>query len=251
MARRHERGGGASLARMSRQSRANLRAFVRRNTHLQDLPEVPGLRLHLADDVMEVCRLAGVELGQADPPLPYWAFAWAGGLAIARYLVDHPEEVAGRRVLDVASGSGLCAIVAARAGATDVLAADVDPLAEAAIEVNARANGVRIAVRRGDPIDGPPPPCDVILAGDVVYEETMARRMLEWLRAASAGGTRVLLGDLGRRYLPPGLIRVATYDVRTSLELENEPIKRSHVFTLTQEGSTGTGSVESGAVRVS
>jgi predicted nicotinamide N-methyase len=234
---------------MSTPSRANLRAFVRRNTHLQDVPDVPGLRLHLADDVMEVCRLAGVELGQADPPLPYWAFAWAGGLAIARYLVDHPVEVAGRRIVDVASGSGLCAIVAARAGAADVLAADVDPLAEAAIEVNARANGVRIGFRRGDLLDGPPPPCDVILAGDVVYEETMARRMIEWLKAADASGTRVLLGDLGRRYLPPGLKRVATYDVRTSLELENEPIKRSHVFTLTQEASPGTGSVESGAVR--
>ena len=222
---------------------------MRRHTRLQDVADVPGLRLHLADDVMEVCRLAGVELGQADPALPYWAFAWAGGLAVARHLVDHPEEVAGRRVVDVASGSGLCAIVAARAGAADVVAADVDPLAEAAVAINARANGVRIAFRRDDLLDAPPPPCDVILAGDVVYEETMARRMIDWLRAASAGGTRVLLGDLGRRYLPPGLARVATYDVRTSLELENEPIKRSHVFTLAQERSPGAGSMESGAVR--
>ncbi len=222
---------------------------MRRHTRLQDVADVPGLRLHLADDVMEVCRLAGVELGQADPPLPYWAFAWAGGLAVARHLVDHPEEVAGRRVVDVASGSGLCAIVAARAGAADVVAADVDPLAEAAVAINAPANGVRIAFRRDDLLDAPPPPCDVILAGDVVYEETMARRMIDWLRAASAGGTRVLLGDLGRRYLPPGLARVATYDVRTSLELENEPIKRSHVFTLAQERSPGAGSMESGAVR--
>jgi predicted nicotinamide N-methyase len=234
---------------MSNPSRANLRAFVRRHTRLQDVPEVPGLRLHLADDVMEVCRLAGVELGQADPPLPYWAFTWAGGLAIARYLVDHPEEVAGRRVVDVASGSGLCAIVAAEAGAADVVAADVDPLAEAAVAINARANRVRIGFRRDDLLDALPPPCDVILAGDVVYEETMARRMIEWLRAASARGTRVLLGDLGRRYLPPGLARVATYEVRTSLELENEPIKRSHVFTLAQEVPSETGSVGIGAVR--
>jgi predicted nicotinamide N-methyase len=234
---------------MSRQSPANLRAFVRRSTHLQDVPEVPGLRLHLADDVMEVCRLAGLELGQADPPLPYWAFAWAGGLAIARHLVERPEEVAGRRVVDVASGSGLCAIVAARAGAADVVAADVDPLSEAAVAINARANGVRVSFRRDDLLDGPPPPCDVILAGDVVYEETMARRMIEWLRAASATGTRVLLGDLGRRYLPPGLTRVATYDVRTSLELENQPIKRSHVFTVTHDASPGAGLMETGAVR--
>ena len=234
---------------MSRQSPAHLRAFVRRNTHLEDVPEVPGLRLHLADDVMEVCRLAGVELGQADPPLPYWAFAWAGGLAIARYLVDHPEEVAGRRVLDIASGSGLCAIVAATTGAADVVAADVDPLSGAAVAINARANGARVAFRRDDLLDAPPPPCDVILAGDVVYEETMARRMIDWLRAASTGGTRVLLGDLGRRYLPPGMTRLATYDVRTSLELENEPIKRSHVFTLTREAPPETGSMEIGAVR--
>jgi predicted nicotinamide N-methyase len=125
----------------------------------------------------------------------------------------------------------------------------VDPLAEAAVAINARANGVRIAFRRDDLLDAPPPTCDVLLAGDVVYEETMARRMIDWLRTASARGTRVLLGDLGRRYLPPGLTRVATYDVRTSLELENEPVKRSHVFTLAQEASSETGSVESGAVR--
>jgi predicted nicotinamide N-methyase len=230
-------------------SPANLRAFVRRHTHLRDVPDVPGLRLHLADDVMEVCRLAGLELGQADPPLPYWAFAWAGGLAIARYLVDHPEEVAGRRVVDIASGSGLCAIFAARAGAADVVAADVDPLAEAAVAINARANGLRVAFRRDDLLDFPPPPCDVILAGDVVYEETMARRMIDWLRTASTSGTRVLLGDLGRRYLPPGLTRLATYEVRTSLELENEPIKRSSVFTLTQKAPAETGSEESRAVR--
>jgi predicted nicotinamide N-methyase len=232
-----------AFAGMPNASPARLRAFVRRTTRLQAVPDVPDLRLHLADDVMEVCRLAGVELGQPDPPLPYWAFAWAGGLAVARYLHDHPEEIAGRRVVDVASGSGLCAIVALRLGAASALALDIDPLAEAAVAVNGRANGIRVAFGRGDVLDAPAPPCDVILAGDVCYEETMARRTIDWLRAASARGTRVLLGDLGRKYLPAGLERLATYDVRTSLELENAAVKRSHVFTIPMGGSLGSGAV--------
>ena len=217
---------------MATRSPARLRAFVRRHTTLRPVPDVPGLRLHVAEDVMETCRLAGLELGQADPPLPYWAFAWAGGLGVARYLLDHPDEVAGRRVVDVASGSGLCAIVAARSGAASVLAIDIDPLAEAAIHLNARANGVRIAFSHADPLDAPPPPCDVILAGDVSYEETMAARMFDWLGRAARGGSRVIVGDPGRRYLPPDLDRLASYRVRTSLELEDAPTKDCRVYTL-------------------
>ncbi len=217
---------------MATSSPAGLRAFVRRNTRLIPVPDLPGVRLHLADDVMAVCRLAGSELGQSDPPLPYWAFAWAGGLAIARYLGDHPGEVAGRRVLDVASGSGLCAIAALRSGAVSAQAVDIDPLAEAAVAVNARANGVRIAFSRRDLLAVPPPPCDVILAGDICYEETMAGRMLGWLRLAARRGTRVLVGDPGRKYLPPDLERLAAYRVRTSRELEDAEVKESAVFTF-------------------
>jgi predicted nicotinamide N-methyase len=217
---------------MGRQSPANLRSFVRRNTRLVPVPDVPGLRLHVADDVMLLCRLAGRELGQSDPALPYWAFPWAGGLALARYLADHPDEVAGRRVLDIASGSGLCAIVAVRSGAASVLAADVDPLAEAAVAVNARANGVRVGFTGQDLLGAPPPACDVILAGDVCYEEPMAGRMLEWLHLATRHGTRVLIGDPGRTYLPPDLERLAVYRVRTSLELEDTDTKESAVFTF-------------------
>jgi predicted nicotinamide N-methyase len=217
---------------MATPSPANLRAFVRRHTRLLPVPDVPGVRLQLADDVTLVCRLAGVELGQSDPALPFWAFAWAGGLAIARYLADNPDEVAGRRVLDIASGSGLCAIVALRAGAASVHAVDVDPLSEAAVAVNARANGVRIGFSRQDLLGGPPPPCDVILAGDVCYEETMASRMLDWLRLAARRGIRVLVGDPGRTYLPPGLERLAAYRVRTSRELEDAEIKESAVYTI-------------------
>ena len=217
---------------MSQPSAAHLRAFVRRQTRLQPVADVPGVRLQTADDVMRVCALAGRELGLADPPLPYWAFPWAGGLAIARYLVDHPDEVSGRRVVDVASGSGLCAIVAVRAGAASVLAVDVDPLAEAAVALNATANRVRIPFRRADLLDDPPIPCDVVLAGDVCYESTMAERMLVWLRAAAAAGSRVLIGDPGRAYLPAGLERLAEYRVRTSRELEDAEMKAVTVFTV-------------------
>ena len=159
-------------------SPATLRAFVRRQTRLEPVPDVPGVRLHTADDVMGVMAQAGEVLGQADPPLPFWAFPWAGGLAVARYVQDHPDEVASRHVVDVASGSGLCAIVAVRMGAASAQAVDIDPLAEAAVALNARANGVRIGFSRRDILGDDPPVCDVILAGDVCYEEIMAERMI-------------------------------------------------------------------------
>ncbi len=213
-------------------SPADLRAFVRRRTRLVSVPDIPGLRLHLADDVALVSRAATVEIGIPDADLPYWAFAWAGGLAIARHLVDHPDTVAGRRVVDVATGSGLCAIVAARAGAASVAAFDVDPLSEAAVSVNARANGVRVAFHLRDPLNDPPPPCDVLLAGDVVYQGAMAGRILPWLSSAAARGTQVLLGDPGRAYLPPGLDLVARYRVRTSRELEDAEMKEAGVYAV-------------------
>jgi predicted nicotinamide N-methyase len=199
------------------------------------------VRLHVADDVMTVCRLAGSELGLSDPPLPFWAFPWAGGLAIARYLVDHPGEVGGRTVVDLASGSGLCAIVALRCGAASAEAIDVDPFSEAAVELNARANSVRVGFTSRDLLaDGPPPAVDVILAGDVCYEETMATRMLAWLRLAADAGTRVLIGDPGRKYLPPNLVRLAAYPVRTSREVEDAEIKQSTVFTFSGPGAAHT-----------
>lgn len=211
-------------------SPADLRAFVRRHTRLAPVPDVPGLRLHVADDVARVSRAATLELGLADADLPYWAFAWAGGLAVARYLVEDPAAVAGLHVVDVASGSGLCAIAALRAGARSVHAFDIDPLAAAAVAVNARPNAVRIGFSLGDPLDEPPPRCDVLLAGDVCYQETMAARMLAWLGTAAARGTRVLLGDPGRTYLPAGLDRIATYRVRTSLELEDTAVTGAAVY---------------------
>jgi predicted nicotinamide N-methyase len=217
---------------MAVRSPSELRAFVRAHTTLEPLAELPDVRLHVAADVMETCRLAGIELGQADPPLPYWAFPWAGGLAVARYLRDQPSEVAGKSVLDLATGSGLCAIVAALAGAREVEAVDIDPLSVAAAKLNARANRVAITVRRGDRLDDPPPDVEVVLAGDVCYEETMSRRMIEWLRTAAGAGARVLIGDPGRAYLPDGLRRIATYDIRTSLEIEDSDHKPAGVYTI-------------------
>jgi predicted nicotinamide N-methyase len=207
-------------------------AFVRRHTRLQDVAEVPGLRLRLADDVTTVWHRTGEFLGLADPPLPFWAFAWSGGLGIARYLADHQAEVAGRAVVDVGSGSGLCAIVAARLGAASVLAIDVDPFAAAAVELNARANRVRVGFSGRDVLDEPAPPCDVLLAGDVSYEGPMAERMTAWLRAAADGGARVLLGDPGRAYLPAGLERLAAYRVRTSREIEEAEFTDATVFSF-------------------
>jgi predicted nicotinamide N-methyase len=208
------------------------RSFVRRHTRLCDVAEVPGLRLHLSDDVTTLWHRTGEFLGVADPPLPYWAFAWSGGLGIARFLLEHPEEIAGRSVVDVGTGSGLCAVVAARLGADSVLAIDIDPFAAEAIELNARANRVRVGFSGRDLLDEPPPPCDVVLAGDVSYEGPMAERMTAWLRGAAADGTRVLIGDPGRAYVPDGLERLATYRVRTSREIEEAEMTEATVFTI-------------------
>lgn len=220
---------------MATPSPANLRAFVRRNTRLVHVPDVPGVRLHLADDVAEMTRAVGRELGHPDPPLPFWAFAWAGGLGISRHLLAHPEEVAGRRVLDLASGSGLCAIVAMRMGAGSAQAIDIDPFSQAAVAVNARSNKVRIGFTLRDLLDAPPPECDVILAGDICYEETMSSRMLSWLGIAAWRGARVLIGDPGRTYLPSDLDRVASYSVRTSRQLESTDTRDAGVYTLRRD----------------
>ncbi len=213
-------------------SSASIRAFVQRETRLSPVADVPGLRLHLADDVTLLWHRVGAFLGESDPTLPYWAFTWSGGLALASHLLARPDEVAGKTVLDVGSGSGLCALVAARAGAAFVHAVDVDPMSEAAVALNAHASDVRIKFSRADILDEPPPAVDVILAGDVSYEEAMAGRMISWLRSAAFAGTRVLIGDPGRRYLPSELEPVATYQVHTSREIESLDETASTVFTI-------------------
>jgi predicted nicotinamide N-methyase len=209
------------------------RAFVLHHTRLQELPGFDGLRLHLADDALTLWGQTQKETGDPDAPLPYWGFAWGGGLAIASYLRDHPEVVAGRRVLDIASGSGLCAIAAMRADASSVTAVDIDPYAAAAIGLNARANRQKIDVVRDDLLDDPPPDVDVILAGDCWYEETFAVRVTQWLRRASASGMEVVIGDPGRRYLSHDTLQeLATYEVRSTTDLEDLARTSASVYRL-------------------
>jgi predicted nicotinamide N-methyase len=213
------------------------RAFILRHTQLRPVPGLEAISLHLADEVLPLWHAVQVETHDNDAALPYWAFAWAGGLAIARYVAEHPEAVAGRRVFDLASGSGLCAIAALQGGASAATGADIDGFAVAAIELNARANGRRVAVLRRDILDEAPPDVDVILAGDCWYDERLAERVLPWLRRARARGIDVLIGDPGRRYLPTeALVELATYDVRTTTELEDLELKRGHVFALRAGG---------------
>jgi predicted nicotinamide N-methyase len=212
---------------------ASRRAFVLRHTQLRPVPGVEELRLHLADEVLPVWHAVQVETDDPDAALPYWAFAWAGGLAIARYLRDHPETVAGRRVFDLAAGSGVCAIAALGAGASEATSADIDAYALAAVELNARANRRRVAVVSRDVLDEDPPDVDVILAGDCWYDASLAERVLPWLHRAHDQGIGVLIGDPGRRYLPTDALReLATYDVRTTTELEDLALKRGRVYVL-------------------
>jgi len=212
---------------------ASPRAFVLRHTRLRPVPGLEEIRLHLADEVLSLWHAVQVETGDPDAALPYWAFAWAGGLAIGRYLVEHPEAVTGRRVFDLATGSGLCAIAALRAGAAEATGVDIDAFAAAAIGLNARANGARVTVLRRDVLDEEPPAADVIVAGDCWYDARLAERVLRWLRRAQEQGIDVLVGDPGRRYLPTGeLVELARYDVRTTTELEDMDRKEGWVYRL-------------------
>jgi len=166
-------------------------------------------------------------------PPPFWAFAWAGGQGLARWLLDNPAEVAGTRVLDLAAGSGLVGIAAIRAGAASVLCADIDPFCAAAVALNAEANGVTLAFTDADLLDGAPPDVEVICAGDVFYEQPMAGRVLAWLSRAADRGTRVLVGDPLRTYFPKqGFDLLAEYAVPTTRELEDDAVKRTRVWTL-------------------
>jgi predicted nicotinamide N-methyase len=173
------------------------------------------------------------ETGGEGVPPPFWGFAWAGGQAIARYVLDHPEVVAGRRVLDFATGSGLCAIAAMKAGAASATAVDVDPFCEEAVAINAAANGVKVAMSCRNLLSRPAPEVEVILAGDIFYEEPVAARVLPWLRDAHARGTVVLLGDPCRAHLQvDGLERLAEYEIPTSRDLEDSAMKVTRVYTF-------------------
>ncbi len=207
-------------------------AFIRANTQLLSPPHTPEIRLHLATELVPIWQKTEEELAAIGVPPPFWAFAWAGGQALARYLLDHGDSVRGRRVLDFASGSGLSAIAAAKAGARHVLATEIDPFAIAAIALNAAANGVAVASTLEDVI-GRDDGWDTVLAGDVCYEREMSARVFAWLRQLAARGALVLMGDPGRNYLPSSnLVEIAVYDVQTTRELEDREVRRTQVWQI-------------------
>ncbi|MBI4185233.1 MAG: methyltransferase [Proteobacteria bacterium] len=216
---------------------AALAAFIRRETRIGAPPLCPEIRLHLASAITPIWEASEATLAESGIAPPYWAFAWAGGQALARYLLDHPEEAAGRRVLDFGAGSGLAGIAAARAGAARVVAAEIDPCAAVATGLNAALNGVAVEVRTDDAVGEALRGFDLVLAGDVCYERPMAERVVPWLRRLAAAGARVLLADPGRAYLPRrGLEERARYLVPTSREIEDREARATGVFELLAAG---------------
>jgi predicted nicotinamide N-methyase len=228
--------------------------FIRANTELAAPPLVPEVDLHLATEVVPFWRKTEEELQAEGVPPPYWAFAWAGGQALARYVLDHREVVAARSVLDFGTGSGLVAIAAVKSGARVVVAADTDGFAASAIGLNCWANGISCMVRkpaveanghgrRGEKIEiitediiGKPCVWDVILVGDMCYERPLAERLLKWLGECARRGATVLLGDPGRAYFPgSGTAKLATYRVQTTRELEDREIRETSVYRYKPE----------------
>ena len=213
----------------------NAPAFIRCNTTVMAPPLVPEILLHLAHEAVPIWLKTEEELNKIGLPPPFWAFAWAGGQALARYVLDHPETVRGRRIVDLASGSGVVAIAAMKAGAASVLAADLDPFSAAAICLNASMNGTVVEVTRSSLLDSPPPDMDVITVGDLFYEQALAQKCFPWLVEAQSLGISVLIGDPGRSYLPrERLEKVCQYSVPVSRDLEDAAIKQSAVWRLSR-----------------
>lgn len=212
------------------------RGFILANTALACPSMVPEIKLYLASEITPIWRATEASLQRQGVDPPYWAFAWPGGQALARYILDHRAKFAGARVADFAAGSGLAAIAAAIGGARQAIAGDIDEMACQAINLNAAANHAAVTADAGDWLDGPwrfAPP-DYIMAGDVCYEQPLAGRAFAWLRARAAEGVIVLLGDPGRHYLPrQGLREIARYDIPTSLQLENRGMKETVLWQVT------------------
>jgi predicted nicotinamide N-methyase len=210
--------------------------FIQRNTAVVAPPLVPEIRLHLATQMTPIWLATEETLARGAVPPPYWAFAWAGGQALARYLLDHPDTVRGREVLDIGSGSGIVAIAAAKAGASRVVAAEIDHFAAAAIALNTALNGVTVSIETRDLLDRAAAGWGVALAGDICYEEPMSSRAMTLLRRIAARGRLALLGDPGRSYLPrSGLIERARYTVLTSRELEDRDEREGVVWQVLAE----------------
>ena len=207
--------------------------FIQANAKLLTVPLVPEIRLYLAEESMPIWQKTEEELGQMNVPPPYWAFAWAGGQALARYLLDNAALVAGRTVLDLGAGSGLTSIAAMKAGAASVLAADIDRYALVAVALNGEANGVRIETTDADLLAAAPGSFDAILVGDMFYERALSERALAFVETARAQGAEVLVGDPRRSYFPKESFRkVAEYSVPVTRDLEDMEIKHTAVWQL-------------------
>lgn len=208
-------------------------AFIRDNTKLLAPPLVPEIKLHLAEESLPIWLKTEEELGEINVPPPFWAFAWAGGQALARYLLDNPGVVAGKTVLDLGCGSGLTAIAPMLAGARSALAADIDELALVATRLNAAVNGVVVKTTSADLLSGAPKPFDVTLVGDLFYERAMSEHVLAYIEAAAKGGSLIMIGDPQRNYFPRDRFsKVAEYNVPVTRELEDNEIKRTAVWRL-------------------
>lgn len=219
---------------MSGAATLDRRSFIQAQTRLLPVPHAPEIRLHVAEEATELWQKTEDELAVIGLPPPFWAFAWAGGQALARYVIDNSETVRGRRVLDFATGSGLVGIAAMLAGAEAVEACDIDAFAIEAVALNSAANGVTVRAICDDLI-GRDEGWDVICAGDVCYERDMTERVVTWLSALQARGALVLIGDPGRAYLPKARLEVlARYEVPVTRSLEDAEIKRSTVWRLVQ-----------------
>jgi len=211
-------------------------SFIAGNTILMAPPHVPEIRLHLAEESLPIWQKTEEELGEMNVPPPFWAFAWAGGQALARYLLDTPNEVTGKTVLDLGTGSGLTAIAAMKAGAISVLAADIDRMALASARLNAAANDVAIATTEEDLLLDLPAYFGAVLVGDLFYERELAERVLAFIAAAHAKGARVLVGDPQRSYFPKNRFAlVAEYQVPVTRELEDALVKKTAVWALKQK----------------
>jgi predicted nicotinamide N-methyase len=216
---------------------ADPRRFIEDNTAIESPFLLPELRLHLASEITPLWEASEAALAEKGVPPPFWAFAWAGGQALARYLLDHPEAVRGKTVLDFASGSGLSAIAAAKAGAERVIANEIDAFAVEAVRLNAELNGVELEIEERDLVGESDPAWQVVIAGDVCYEKTPSERFMLWLRALSGEGREVLMGDPLRTYLPrSGLERVIAYSVKTTREIEDSDLRNAVVWRVSPEG---------------
>ncbi|MEO9336285.1 methyltransferase [Mesorhizobium sp. SB112] len=222
----HGRSGSRSL----KLTPSGAETFIRANTALMSPPHVPEIRLHLADEAHDLWRKTEEELAEIGLPPPFWAFAWAGGQGLARYVLDNPAIVRGKHVLDFASGSGLVGIAAAKVGAGRISASDIDPFCETAIQLNAAANDAEIEFICEDCV-GADRGWDVVLAGDVFYEKPFADRLIPWFEALRNRGAQILIGDPGRSYLPKqGISALATYEVPVTRVLEDAEVKRTTVW---------------------